>query len=182
MYAANAGLLSGNWRVTADTTAAGGSRLVNPDAGVAKKATADENPVDYAELTFDAEAGRDYRVWLRAKAAANSYLNDSVFLQFSGTVTSAGVPIYRAGTTSALSMVLEDCSGCTISGWGWQDEGYGAAVLGPTIRFATTGRQRIRIQRREDGISIDQIVISSEKYLVNAPGPVKQDVTILPPS
>jgi endonuclease/exonuclease/phosphatase family metal-dependent hydrolase len=182
LYAANAVLLAGRWRITADTTAAGGSRLVNPDAGLVKKEAADANPVDYVELTFEAESGRDYRVWLRAKAAENSYLNDSVYLQFSGTVTAAGVPIYRAGTTSALAMVLEDCSGCGVSGWGWQDEGYGAAVLGPTVRFATTGPQRIRIQRREDGISIDQIVISSEKYLVNAPGAVTQDVTILPPS
>ena len=55
---------------------------------------------------------------------------------------------------------LEDCSGCGVSGWGWQDNGYGTGVLGPLIYFSDDGPQTIRMQTREDGLSIDQIVLS----------------------
>ena len=71
-----------------------------------------------------------------------------------------GATNYAIGTTSATDMNLEDCSGCGLSGWGWQDNGWGVGVLGPVIHFATTGTQRLRIQTREDGVTIDQIVIS----------------------
>jgi hypothetical protein len=52
-------------------------------------------------------------------------------------------------------------------------------VLGRQIYFETTGPQTIRIQRREDGISIDQIVLSARTWLSTPPGPTKHDATIL---
>ena len=76
-------------------------------------------------------------------------------------------------------MTLEDCLNCGVSGWGWQDNGYGAGVMGPDIYFATTGVQRIRVQSREDGFSIDQIVLSASTP-VRSPGALKNDTTILP--
>ena len=76
-------------------------------------------------------------------------------------------------------MNLEDCGGCGISGWGWQDNGWGVGVMGPAIRFATTGTHTIRIQRREDGVRFDQIVLSAVQYLNAAPGALKNDTTIL---
>ena len=51
---------------------------------------------------------------------------------------------------------------------------------GILIRFPAGGQQRIRLQTREDGLSIDQIVLSAEKYLTSRPGPAKNDTTILP--
>ena len=39
---------------------------------------------------------------------------------------------------------------------------------------------QIVIQTREDGVSIDQVVLSSEKYLTERPGKSKNDTTILP--
>ena len=77
-------------------------------------------------------------------------------------------------------MSLEECSGCGVSNWGWQDNGWGAGVLGPVVYFATTGTQRLRIQTREDGLAIDQIVLSPSTYLNAAPGLNKNDTTILP--
>jgi hypothetical protein len=74
----------------------------------------------------------------------------------------------------------EDCSGCGLAGWGWQDNGYGAGVLGPAIRFETTGTHTIRIQVCEDGLGIDQIVLSSARYLDTAPGSLTNDTTMLP--
>jgi beta-lactam-binding protein with PASTA domain/regulation of enolase protein 1 (concanavalin A-like superfamily) len=48
------------------------------------------------------------------------------------------------------------------------------------VYFATSGPQRIRIQPREDGIAIDQIVLSSLEYMNRPPGALKDDHTILP--
>ena len=103
-----------------------------------------------------------------------------MFVQFSGSVDSSGQAVYRIGTTAQTTYVLEDCSGCGVSGWGWQDNGYGVGALGPTIRFATSGPQTIRIQTREDGLSIDQVVLSPSRFLNAAPGATKNDTTIVP--
>jgi hypothetical protein len=73
---------------------------------------------------------------------------------------------------------IEEGSGKGLSGWGWQDNGYDS--LGPLVYFAITGTQTIRIQQREDGVSIDQIVLSPSAYLTTAPGAAKNDSTILP--
>ena len=77
----------------------------------------------------------------------------------------------------ALPLIVEACNGCGLSGWGWEDTGYGG--MGPLIRFATSGVQTLRIQGREDGISIDQIVLSPVEYLDASPGQTKNDATIL---
>src|SRR5207302_2604098 len=134
-------------------------------------------PTNYFEVTFQAEAGVAYHLWMRGKAASNSPYNDSVFVQFAGSVDANGQPVYRIGTTSDADWNLEDCSGCGLSGWGWQDNGWGVNVMGPDIYFATTGTQTIRVQTREDGISFDQIVLSAAKYKTAAPGSLKNDTT-----
>jgi hypothetical protein len=182
LYAADAGVRAGTARVVSDSTAAGGSRLEFPDQGAAKVSTALASPANYMELTFDADAGVPYHLWLRGKAKSDSWTNDSVYVQFSGSVNSSGGAIWRIGTTSSTVVNLEDCSGCGLSGWGWQDNGYGTNVLGPEVRFATSGTQTIRIQVREDGLSIDQILLSPEKFLSSPPGSLKNDTTIYPKS
>jgi hypothetical protein len=53
------------------------------------------------------------------------------------------------------------------------------ALLGPLISFDTTGLHTIRVQTREDGLRIDQIVLSSALYLNAAPGGARNDDTIL---
>jgi hypothetical protein len=179
LWAADNPRLAGNWVVTPDASAAGGARVSNPDHNAAKLASALAVPANVLELTFTAQAGVPYRLWLRGAAEKNSYNNDSVFVQFSGSVDAAGTPIYRTGTTSATVVVLEDGSGCGVSGWGWQDNGYGVNVLGPVIYFATSGPQTIRIQLREDGLSIDQVVLSASNWITKAPGAVRSDTTIL---
>ncbi|MBI3652029.1 MAG: hypothetical protein HY231_13495 [Acidobacteria bacterium] len=78
-----------------------------------------------------------------------------------------------------MTVNLEDCAGCGLSGWGWQDNGWGVGVLGPVIYFQTSGTQSLRVQAREDGFSIDQIVLSPQTYLNSAPGAAKNDATIL---
>ena len=65
-----------------------------------------------------------------------------------------------------------------MRGWGWQD---GAWWLNEAsvIRFETGGTKTIRIQVREDGVWLDQVVLSSGTYFSEAPGPVLRDTTIV---
>ena len=179
MYVASERLPGGqNWIVTGDPTAAGGARLLNPDAGQPKSSSPTASGSDYFEVQFTAEAGVPYHLWIRSQAANDHWTNDSVFVQFSDSVDASGVPIYRVGTDHATYVSLEDCSGCGEQGWGWNDNGYG--YLADNLYFAASGPQTIRVLRREDGISIDQIVLSAGRFLSAAPGQAKNDTTIVP--
>lgn len=180
LYAKNATTVVGAWTRVSDAQAAGGARMYNPDTAAPKQTVPLAAPANYFELTFNAEAGRGYRIWIRGKADYDYWGNDSVWLQFDRSVTAAGAAVFRIGTSDGTWAGIEDCSGCGLAQWGWQDNGYGTGVLGPIVYFATTGVQTIRIQQREDGISLDQIVLSPETYLTRAPGANKLDATILP--
>ena len=179
MYAKDVDAVAGNWRLEADESAAASRRLTNPNAGAAKLSAPLAAPADYVEFRFEAQGGVDYHLWMRARAEKDYWGNDSVFVQFSDSVTSAGAAAWRIGTTSATSVNLEDCSSCGVQGWGWQDNGYGAGVLGTAVRFAATGTHKIRIQRREDGFSFDQIVLSRARFATRAPGSLKNSSTVL---
>ena len=157
--------------------AAGGKRIRYPDAGLAKLNTPLANPTNYFELTFNAEKGIPYRFWIRGNAQSNSTNNDSAYVQFSGSVDAFGNPINRISTTSAFLYNLEECTGCGLYEWGWNDNLFGG--LGPLVYFATTGPQTIRVQLREDGLSLDQIVLSPVSYLAISPGWTKNDSMIL---
>jgi endonuclease/exonuclease/phosphatase family metal-dependent hydrolase len=144
----------------------------HPDQGASKITTASSSPADYFEVTFDAVAGVPYQLVMLGKADQNYWGNDSVFVQFSGSVTSSGPAHWRIGTTSATEVNLEDCSGCGLSGWKWQDTGYGPNVVAERVYFATTGTQRMRIQTREDGLSIDHIQLIPEAAPPENPTPI----------
>jgi hypothetical protein len=120
------------------------------------------------------------------RAGANSRFNDSVFVQFSDVVALSGTGVFSIGSTSGMIVELSrDVSGSGVSGWGWRD---GAAMFSQpaTFSFRTTGTHTIRIQTREDGVSIDQVVLSRATYMANAPGSGSNDTTIVtkaqPPS
>jgi glucose/arabinose dehydrogenase len=181
-YASGGTVNGGAWRVVADASAAGGKRLELPDAGAPKLAAPLSNPTNYVEIRVAVEAGRPYRLWLRGKAAHDNWANDSVFVQFSNSTDAGGAARNRIGSSQALIVALEDCTGCGLGGWGWQDSGFGVNALGPLVYFSTAGNQTIRIQGREDGISIDQVVLSPSTYLTTSPGTTKNDATILPES
>ena len=181
MHATGAWPLGGAWRLEQDPSAAEGYRLRHPDAGAPKLNTALANPVNYIDFGFFADPTQTYKLWIRGKADGNSWANDSVHIQFSGAVDVDGNPVAPIGSTSALVFNLEECSGCGVSGWGWEDDGWGARDRpGILVRFPAGGSQRIRLQTREDGLSIDQVVLSAEKYLTTRPGSAKNDATIVP--
>ena len=176
LWAAEAAVVSG-WALTPEPAAAAGARLEIPDLGAAKLAAPLASPTQYFDLTFYAIKGRGYRLWVRGKAQGNAYVNDSAFIQFDHSVDPTGAAVYRIGSTSATVYSVEDCSGCGLAGWGWSDNGYG--MNGALIYFDSTGPQRVRVQKREDGLGIDQIVLSSRQWLTQAPGSTKNDTVVL---
>src|SRR6185503_8057223 len=111
------------------------------------------------DFTFSANAGTPYRVWLRLRASGNSKFNDSLFAQFSDAVDGNGSALYRIGTGNGLTLNLQSCNGCPLGGWGWLDGAYWLSQT-TTIRFATSGSHTLRIQTREDGVMLDQVVLS----------------------
>jgi hypothetical protein len=119
-----------------------------------------------------------YHVWIRMRAENNSLSNDSVHIQFSDSVDSNGTALARIGTTSSTEYVLQNGpSGAPDHGWGWTENGWGS--LGPNVYFANSGSHTLRVQQREDGAIVDQIVISPDTYLSAAPGARLNDTTIL---
>lgn len=166
------------WQRVSDASTSGGAALVNADWAQPKIGTASASPASYVEARFRAAAGVPYRFWIRMRAENDAWTNDSIFVQFSGAVTSSGTAVNRIGTTGAMGVVLEEGHGAGVYGWGWADGGYGT-LAGP-IYFNADGEQRIRIQQREDGVRIDQVVISAGNYGGSAPGPAKGDTTTVP--
>jgi hypothetical protein len=47
------------------------------------------------------------------------------------------------------------------------------------LYFASTGTQTLRLQPREDGVSVDQIVLSPVRYLTTSPGALINDTTVV---
>jgi phosphatidylserine/phosphatidylglycerophosphate/cardiolipin synthase-like enzyme len=174
------GIVKG-WNVVTDDSAADRMALRNDDAGAAKIVPAQASPANYVELTFNAQAGVAYHLWIRMKAMNDYYGNDSIHVQFSDSVNGAGSAIYRigsAGPDNSAQVVLQESDGGVVSGWGWADQGWNG--LGAAVYFASTGPHTLRIQQREDGAIFDQIVLSPDLYFTTSPGSQNRDTTIVP--
>jgi hypothetical protein len=181
LHATDATTVRGTWRRVDDPTAASGVRLHQPNAGAAKVAAPAARPASYFDLRFRANPALVYRLWIRARADGNAWQNDSVFVQFSGAVGPDGERQWRTGSTSALRYRLERCASCGLDGWGWNTDGFTElSNVGTPLQFSDDEWQTIRIQQREDGVSIDQIVLSSVTYLGTlSPGADKRDAIVL---
>ena len=178
LYATDAGPVRGNWAAAPAVGAAGGGLLQSRDTGWSSLTAPLAAPADFFEASFAAPTGVRYHVWLRLRAAADSKYNDSVWVQFSDAADASGNPLYPIGSARGLMVNLENCSGCGVSDWGWQDQAYW--LQQPAIvQFASAGTHTIRVQTREDGAQVDQIVLSSVAYLTAPPGPVRGDATIV---
>ena len=173
----------GNWSQVGDATAAGGFRAYDQNLG-APKITVPGSTASGLVIEFAPDPTLIYKLWVRLKAERNAAANDSVWVQFSGSTDRAGTPAYRLNSTSGLAVSLEECLNCGVAGWGWADDGWGARnTNGVLLRFPESNRystEYIYIQTREDGVSVDQVVLSAEKYLTAPPGAATHDVTILP--
>jgi hypothetical protein len=171
-------MLHGAWRKVKDPTAAGGMAVADfPDIGrwewVARR-----EPVHFFDLEFEARAATPYRVWVRLKANRDDRESDATFVQFSDSVNRRGEPMFQINTTSALHIVLTPSPDSRIFQWGWQDGWYMHPFRG-IVYFETTGKHILRVQRKEDGVIVDQIVLSPVLYLKRPPGFPVNDQTIL---
>ena len=130
-------------------------------------------------MTFTATAGIPYQLRVRMRPQNNSTSNDSVHLQFSDSVNASGAPTMRIGTSSSSEVILQNgASAPGGHGWGWADNGWDITPI--PIYFAATGTHTVRVQQREDGAIVDQIVLSPNTYMTTPPGARLDDTTILP--
>jgi hypothetical protein len=130
-------------------------------------------------VTFDAPAGVPHTLWLRLRAQNNSKFNDAVWVQYSDA-RSGSSSVYPIGSTSGLLVNLAtDATATSLNGWGWQNTAYWLSQA-TTVTFASSGTHVMRVQVREDGVELDQIVLSSTTYLNAAPGAVSADGNIVP--
>ena len=83
IHAAHASARSGTWRIVANGPAASNARIEQPNLNAARWRPRWRRRRT-SEARFQAEANRPYRIWIRGRAAGNSYNNDSVYAQFSG--------------------------------------------------------------------------------------------------
>jgi hypothetical protein len=174
-----AAALHGAWTVASDSTSPNGIKVVTPDNGFASTDVPLASPAHYIDVTFTAAANTPYTLWLRMQALNNSKFNDSLWVQFSDA-TANGSPVYPMNTTSALDVNLAtDANATSLNGWGWQNSAYWLSQA-TTVVFASNGAHTLRIQLREDGVQLDQIVLSPSTYLNTRPGPVTNDSTIVP--
>jgi hypothetical protein len=152
-----------------DPTSPNGIKLVTPDVSVAPPGNPLAAPVDYLDIPFTANANTPYAIWLRLQATGNSKWNDSIWVQFSDALT-AGSKVYPLDTTSGLMVNLAtDATAASLSGWAWQNAAYWSSQA-TTGTFTTSGTHTLRIQVREDGVQLDQIVLSPGTYLSSPPG------------
>jgi PKD repeat protein len=169
----------GAWQIASDSTSPDGLKLITPDDGLANTSSPLARPIDYVEATFSATAGTPYRVWLRLRALDDNKFNDSVWVQFSDAMAN-GSPVYQIDTTSGLMVNLAtDVTAGSLDDWGWHNTAYWMSQP-TTVTFQTNGTHTIRVQPREDGVQLDQIVLSPDTYLTAPPGPVQRDLTIVP--
>ena len=177
LTAVNAVDVHGHWSRRPDTSAAGGVMLTSPDSGWQNTAGALAAPAHYVDFTFTPQPGVAYRVWLRLRAAGGSKYNDSVFVQFSNARDSKNIARYRLGTAESLLVNRQRCNGCGQNAWGWYDGAYWLSQ--PSVLTFTEGSQTLRVQTREDGVEIDQIVLSPASYLTAAPGASDYDTALV---
>jgi regulation of enolase protein 1 (concanavalin A-like superfamily) len=169
----------GAWTRGSDPSSPGSIKLQTADHGVAHLANPLASPADYVEVTFSAPANTLYTIWLRMRALNNNKFNDSVWVQFSDA-TANGSAVHALGSTSGLLVNLAtDYDAASLNGWGWQNTAYWLQQA-TTVAFSAAGTHTVRIQLREDGVQWDQLVLSPDRYLTAAPGPVTNDATILP--
>ena len=180
LYASDVTAISGAWSRVSDSSSAGGQMMTSATTASSHTSAALATPMDYFESAFTAAAGTPYHVWVRLHAAGDSKWSDSLWLQFSDAALPTGAAVYRSGSTNGLLVNLAtDGTGSSDRGWGWQDGAYWL-TQSSTLQFASSGTHTLRVQIREAGVQVDQIVLSPSTYLNTAPGPVSGDATIVP--
>ena len=93
-----------------------------------------------------------------------------------GTTSAPDLPVLFTGSAT------DHEDGNLAAGIKWSSSIDGALGSGASLHTSglSSGTHTIRIQVREDGVQLDQIVLSPSTYLNTAPGGVTNDSTIVP--
>ena len=180
LYSSDVTTMQGSWTRVSGSGAAGGAYMGSTDNGWSSTDSALASPSQYFESTFTAASATPYRVWLRLRASDDSKWNDSVWVQFSDATDQNGSPIYRLGTTSALLVNLEKLPGMRRQRLGLAERRLLAVAAVDDQVSIDRSAHTVRVQTREDGVQVDQIVLSPSLYISSAPGGVSGDGTIVP--
>ena len=168
----------GAWTTASDATSPLSTKLVTPNNGVSNASAPLAAPADYIDVGFSADAGIPYTLWLRLNALNNDKYNDAVWAQFSDAMVNGSL-VYPLNSTSGLLVNLAtDAAAGSLNNWGWANSAYWLSQA-TTVTFATSGVHPLRIQVREDGVQLDQIVLSPGRYKNSSPGPPTNDSTIV---
>ena len=135
----------------------------------------------FVAVEFVVDPALVYKLWVRLKADGNSWANDSVWVQFAGAANAAGKPSLSRGDNLGprrQSRGMPQLRRRRV-GLGRRRLGRGQSQR-RAAPLSEGGTQQISIQPREDGVSIDQIILSAERYLTTRPGKAKNDTTIVP--
>ena len=111
LQASNASGKAGKWVVVSDSGAAGGRRSAKP-TGVRQRSPAPSQARQLLRAHVLGDQGVPYRLWIHGRAEGDNWGNDSVFVQFAGSVTASGSATFRIGTSAATEVNLEACKGC----------------------------------------------------------------------
>ena len=173
-----ASALRGSWSSGADGSSPNGVKLLTSDSGFVAANAPLAGPADYFDFTVNAQAGVPYRIWLRLRALSNSKYNDAIWVQFSNAQVN-GSRAYAINSASGLLVNLAtDGTGGSLNNWGWQNGAYWLSQA-TAVTFPVSGAQTIRIQVREDGVQLDQVVLSPSRFFNSAPGGPTNDGTIV---
>jgi regulation of enolase protein 1 (concanavalin A-like superfamily) len=183
-----ASAMHGVWAPRSDATSPNGIKLSTPAGSPANTSAPLAAPVDYVDVPFTSATNTRYTLWIRVRATNDSKLSDSLWVQFSDAIAN-GTPVYPVGTTSGLLVNLAtDGTASSLHNWGWVDGAYWLSQPATYTFSNTTGT--LRIQPREYGVEIDQIVLSPGTYMnpnascptscAFAPGPINNDTTTVP--
>jgi hypothetical protein len=170
--------LHGDWSKGADGASPGGVSWQTVERAYATANSPLASPTHYVDVTFNPVANTPYTLWLRLKALDDSKYNDAVWVQFSSAHANGQV-VYPIGTTTGLLVNLAtDAGAASLQNWGWVNGAYW--LTQPATLTFPAGPQTLRIQVREDGVHLDQIVLSPKAYLSSPPGGPTNDKTIVP--
>ncbi|MFN8444074.1 MAG: hypothetical protein U0175_25050 [Caldilineaceae bacterium] len=150
---------------TDDPASPGGKLIDLPNLGE----ELDPPPEDDPHTTFTVQVleGIPYHCWIHLKVGEAKGVSTAnmVYVQMSDAEDAAGNVILLDNTDSYLI-----AQGPDKAGWAWAPCAFkDAAPEASLIRFGTTGEVTVRIQAGMEGVGFDQFVLSSEKYLKDAP-------------
>jgi hypothetical protein len=167
--------LSGAWTLESDQSSPGGVKLTATEGDDDAADAPLKQPASYFDASFQADAHVPYRVWLRLAPGSGPSAGTSVWVQFSDAEI-RDAPAYRLGTRAGLLVSLDACEGCASPGWGWRDSSPRLAQLS-VVTFRSRGWHRVRVQVRDGGVQLDQVVLSSRAYVNGPPGAAQGDRT-----